>query len=144
MECLERLDTQRVQPVVECLDTQQVQPAVEWPEQQPNNQPVQQPKQRGYNLTMTKTRYYKLAEMLQTKLQDSELVDDVLDGVKVLFQFNPESAVYSKEYGIERKRQMGLEMGKSGYELFNKQYRKKETTQGCEIKTEVKVTVLYE
>jgi hypothetical protein len=49
---------------LECLDTQRVQPAVE---QQPNNQPVQQLKQRGYNLTMTKTRYYKLAEMLQTK-----------------------------------------------------------------------------
>jgi hypothetical protein len=65
---------------LECLDTQRVQPAVE---QQPNNQPVQQLKQRGYNLTMTKTRYYKLAEMLQTKLQDSELVDDILDGIKV-------------------------------------------------------------
>jgi hypothetical protein len=54
-------------------------------------------------------------------------VDGVLDDVRVIFQFNPENAVYSKEYGrkqIERKRQMGLEMGKSGYELFNKQYRK--------------------
>jgi hypothetical protein len=88
---------------------------------------LKQPKQRGYNLTMTKTRYYKLAEMLQTKLQDSELVDNVLNGFRELFQFNPDNAVNSKEYGkkqIERKRQMGLEMSKSGYGLFNKQYRK--------------------
>lgn len=86
----------------------------------------QQPKQRGYNLTMNKTRYFKLEEMLQTKLQNCELVEDVLKGVRELFQFNPENAVYSKEYGkkqIERKRQIGLELGKSGYELFNKQYR---------------------
>jgi hypothetical protein len=84
------------------------------------------PNKKGFNLTMNKSRYIQLSKIIHEIVNDEKIEDHLLNEIKNIFSFDPDTSVYNPEYGkqqYEKRKQRALEQGTSVYELYDKKYK---------------------
>lgn len=94
---------------------------------------------KGYNAVMSKKRYYELFEYLKSRIDDEELVLEIDNKIKEIFNFDPTKPAcnqkYNKKY-FEKRKQRALEEGKSYYELYVKPKRESKESQKTDNENE--------